>query len=452
LSTLPRLALAAIALAALTASPATAVDIKFERSRVKDILRVVSGDISKNFYDPKLKGLDWKAAVKEAEGKIDAAQSASEMLTAIFVLVDKLKDSHTMFIPPGRVEKPEFGFNALAVGEEIFVYEIVKGGAAEKAGLKRGDRIVGLNGFGVQRAIFSQMMLFFRALRPAPALELQVVRGGEPPKKLLVEARMKRASLIPQDLTDDFNFWKLIREAENEKEYFHHNMYDGGIGYLHLPSFSASTSFIHDLAGEVKGAKAMIVDLRGNPGGAVKALEEFSGHFVTKLEPMAISKERAKNDPIEIAPRSPHFGGPLYVLVDSDTGSAAELFARHFQRTGQAVVIGDKTSGRVNVSRTFSEAIGVDTVVPFAVQVTIGELQMPDGKNLEGVGVTPDKACLPTAADLRDEKDPCRKMALALAREKLGIKKDDADEDENPAPPPDKAPEAPAEAPEHETK
>ena len=54
---------------------------------------------------------------------------------------------------------------------------------------------------------------------------------------------------------------------------------------------------------------------------------------------------------------------------------------------------------------------------------------------LEGRGVIPDKACLPTAADLRDDKDPCLRLALALAREKLGVKpeeKDDADDDAAP--------------------
>src|SRR6266404_5383875 len=111
-------------------------DLNFERGRMKNILHMVSNDIEKNFYDASMKGLDWKAQVNDAEGKIDKAQSPGEMITAIFALVNKLNDSHTMFLPPGRVSKPKFGFNAKPFGKEVMIYEITKKGAAEKAGLQ----------------------------------------------------------------------------------------------------------------------------------------------------------------------------------------------------------------------------------------------------------------------------------------------------------------------------
>jgi C-terminal processing protease CtpA/Prc len=137
---------------------------------------------------------------------------------------------------------------------------------------------------------------------------------------------------------------------------------------------------------------------------------------------VATITERAKEETIEIAPRQPSLVSAMYILVDAETASAAELFARHFRRTAPAVVIGDRTAGRVNAARIYSERIGVDTIVPFAISVTVGQIRLPDNRILEGVGVMPDKLCLPTAADLREEKDPCLDLALSLAREKLGIK------------------------------
>ena len=111
-----------------------------------------------------------------------------------------------MFLPPNRVGKPRFGFNAKAYGDEFMVYEVYKKSAAEKAGLKPGDRLLTVNGFGLQRASFGQMMLFFRAIRPVSALEIQYVRGVDPLAKLTLTAEMKQATVVT-DMTDDFNIW-----------------------------------------------------------------------------------------------------------------------------------------------------------------------------------------------------------------------------------------------------
>ena len=57
-----------------------------QRGRMKDVLRNVSQEIRKSFYDPGMRGLDWEGLTNEAREKIDKAQSTSEMLTAIFAL------------------------------------------------------------------------------------------------------------------------------------------------------------------------------------------------------------------------------------------------------------------------------------------------------------------------------------------------------------------------------
>ena len=66
-------------------------NISLERDRMKDILGVVSKEIEKNYFDPQLKGLDWKGLTAQAREKIDKAATVSDMVTAIFVLVDKLR-------------------------------------------------------------------------------------------------------------------------------------------------------------------------------------------------------------------------------------------------------------------------------------------------------------------------------------------------------------------------
>src|SRR3954463_15044803 len=100
----------------LLPSPAKAADLSNERGRMNHILDTVVRDIEKNYYDPTFHGLEWKKLVAEAHGKIDKAQSAGEMIPAIASVLNKLNDSHTVFLPPGRVNKTLFGFDAKAYG------------------------------------------------------------------------------------------------------------------------------------------------------------------------------------------------------------------------------------------------------------------------------------------------------------------------------------------------
>jgi hypothetical protein len=95
-----------------------------EKARAKQILKIVSKDIEKNYYDPNLKGLNWAELNSQAVEIIDNAKSVGQIYTTIFGLVDRLNDSHTMFLSPGRVSVPQFGFEAKAFGNEIYVTKI----------------------------------------------------------------------------------------------------------------------------------------------------------------------------------------------------------------------------------------------------------------------------------------------------------------------------------------
>src|SRR3954452_23749057 len=81
---------------------AAADELSSERGRMKDIAKQVAKEIEKNYYDAKMNGLDWPALLEQTKTRIDSAKSVGEMMTAIFIMVDKLKDSHTFFMPPDR--------------------------------------------------------------------------------------------------------------------------------------------------------------------------------------------------------------------------------------------------------------------------------------------------------------------------------------------------------------
>jgi C-terminal processing protease CtpA/Prc len=100
------------------------------------------------------------------------------------------------------------------------------------------------------------------------------------------------------------------------------------------------------------------------------------------------------------------FSGQLAVLVDSNSASASELFARVIQIERRGIVFGDRTSGSVMEAKHYSYHTGFSIVAFFAASITEADLIMTDGKSLEHVCVTPDVLILPSADELASGGDP----------------------------------------------
>jgi C-terminal processing protease CtpA/Prc len=113
------------------------------------------------------------------------------------------------------------------------------------------------------------------------------------------------------------------------------------------------------------------------------------------------------------------FSGKLVVLVDSDSASAAELFARVIQLEHRGTVIGDHSSGSVMEARGYESSLGMDTKIFYEFSVTDADIIMQDGKSLEHTGVTPDEISLPTGEDIAKGRDPVLAHAVDVAGGKL---------------------------------
>ena len=110
--------------------------------------------------------------------------------------------------------------------------------------------------------------------------------------------------------------------------------------------------------------------------------------------------------------RASVYTGGVVALIDSESGSAAELLARVIQLEKRGTVIGDRSAGKVMRARFFTHASGLGVVATYGVSVTDADIVMTDGRSLEKVGVTPDQVLLPTASDLAARRDPVLSAAL----------------------------------------
>jgi C-terminal processing protease CtpA/Prc len=191
-----------------------------------------------------------------------------------------------------------------------------------------------------------------------------------------------------------------------------------------MPEFILTEGEMDHMIALARKHQALILDLRGNPGGYVIMMDRLVGSVIdhdvvvgkrvgrkADLKP-EVAKTRGKDV----------FTGKLIVLVDSRSASAAELFARVVQLEKRGIVIGDQSPGSVMEARFYSMSQGVDTKIFYGASITEADLIMADGKSLEHNGVTPDEIVLPTAADLAAGRDP----VLARAAQIAGIKIDAA--------------------------
>src|SRR5215475_3374465 len=143
------------------------------------------------------------------------------------------------------------------------------------------------------------------------------------------------------------------------------------------PTFATSEQAVEDVMRKPRKRETLILDLRGNPGGYVSALQWFTGYFLDKEIKIADLKGRKAMKPeMSQSHGGRNFKGKLIVLVDSRSASAAEVFARVVQLENRGVVIGDRTAGAVMQARGFHHTMGEGTVLFYGVNITTADVIM----------------------------------------------------------------------------
>ena len=161
-----------------------------------------------------------------------------------------------------------------------------------------------------------------------------------------------------------------------------------GVGYLAIHVFSATVpALIHSAlqALEAKGARRLLLDLRGNPGGELRACLELAGDFLP-LGALLVTMDDTDGDRTAYRSRRarPH-RHPVGILIDRATASAAELFAGCLKSHGRAVLVGETTYGKGAGQRLLASPEG-----PGARTATAASFTLPHGEEIEGRGVCPD--------------------------------------------------------------
>jgi carboxyl-terminal processing protease len=168
----------------------------------------------------------------------------------------------------------------------------------------------------------------------------------------------------------------------------HYKVGKGLLGYLKFSYFGAETyqQFLNLMQKlEYRKPKALIIDLRGNPGGDFEAALKIASTFVCNAPLVYVQKRSGSAQPV-ICRQNPLYAYPLVVLIDQGTASAAEVLACALRDNGKALLFGEKSFGKALVQTIFS--LAGDT----ALRLTTAKYLTPKGKDINKIGLSPDVA------------------------------------------------------------
>jgi carboxyl-terminal processing protease len=267
----------------------------------------------------------------------------------------------------------------------IDVLGTIPGSPAERAGIAPPDKIVTVDGKLYKGRTLADVVADIRG-KPGDTVNLSILRGAG-----LVTVPVVREK-IAYDTVQDM-------------------MVADGVGYVRIPSFNEKTpGSLHDALADLvaKHARALVVDVRANPGGSFDASLAAVGDLVPAGSTIASVDKRGKVEP-HVAQGTPQLlDVPMDVLVDHDTASSAELLAGAVQELRHATIIGARTHGKWTVQRIEDLPNG------YAIKFTVGVFATPSGKSYDGTGLTPDvEVDAPAGATQRAlaERDPVARLA-----------------------------------------
>lgn len=389
--------------------------ISRDREYAQIMLSDVHDTLKKNYYDPSFHGIDIDSRLKKYSAEIKSANTFQAAFRLIEAYLVGLNDSHTAFIPPPNNNRIRYGFRYEMIGDKCFVTALRPGSDAEQK-LKLGDQILSLDGYAVNRVDLWQLEYYLDFLPPRQTTDFTLRNPSGSVRQESVTAQLEalplRRGFSPSIARMQIETWQHnIRSRSMER---------GDVFVWKLASFSEDEGSISHMLGEARKHKALVLDLRENPGGLRDNLLFLVGGLFDHDVTIGTESTRKRQKPV-IAKTHGHsvFNGQLTVLIDSRSASASEILARVVQLDHRGVVVGDRSSGSVMLGQFFPLWTSSGFGLVYGAEITIADMIMSDGKSLEHAGVTPDILLLPTAEDLAEGRDPVLSRAADLAGIKL---------------------------------
>jgi carboxyl-terminal processing protease len=301
-------------------------------------------------------------------------------------LVEAAGDRYTVFMDAKEAKSFEDDLSGNiggGIGAEIGVrsgqptiIRVLSDNPAEKAGLKAGDVIVGVNDQSAKDWPADKTADQIRG-DVGTTVKVIVDRGGEAKTFTITRATVTNPSV--QATVQD------------------------GVGVLDISRFDSETGTLAQKAAQnfkQQGVTKVILDLRDNGGGYVTAAQDVAGLWLKdktvvteRTDGKVVDEIKSGGDPILA-------GIPTVVLVNGSSASASEIVAGALQDYKAATLVGEKTFGKGTVQKV------IDLANDTKLKVTVARWYTPNGKNITKEGISPNQKVVMTADDINNNKDP----------------------------------------------
>ena len=320
---------------------------------------------------------------------------------AIRGLVQALGDTgHSDFLTPQQYAalSSDLSGQYQGIGVEISIkaagpaiVSVFDGSPAQKAGLRAGDLILAVDGKDVTADSFDALASALRG----PAGSTVTVKVLDPGASTSREVTVTRAAINVPNVT-----WAMLPGSH--------------VADVRLEQFAQNAAA--QLATTLKaarqaGATAIVLDLRGDPGGYVSEAVGAASQFLPAGKVVFIQRNAAGQETTSKAqPGGVATTIPMVVLVDDGTASAAEILAGALQDNGRATIVGVKTFGTGTVLETYELSDGS------RVRIGVAEWLTPKGHQIWHQGIQPNVVvALPSTASPLAPSDVAHMTAAQLA-------------------------------------
>ena len=283
-------------------------------------------------------------------------------------------DPHSSFLDPDSYREMQVetsgSFGGLGIeitlkDDILTVVAPIDGTPAYRAGLHTGDRIIKIDGLATKDMQLADAVKRMRG-KPGTKVVITIVREGwaEPKDIDLVREQIRVQSVKSVEMGDGIEYLKLRQFQEQSP----HDM------------DTALEKFSKD------GMKALILDLRNNPGGLLTAAVEVSEKFIDDGKLVVYTEGRVRNQNMRFSAHAKrgYVLMPMVILINQGSASASEIVAGALQDWGRAVVVGTQSFGKGSVQ----------TIIPLSdgsgLRLTTAKYFTPKGRSIHGKGITPD--------------------------------------------------------------
>jgi carboxyl-terminal processing protease len=312
-------------------------------------------------------------------------------------LVTATGDRFSSYLTPGEWTAFQQRMNGSTIGigvelgfknGKLVIIAPQEGSPAKQAGLIAGDIILEVDGTAIADMTEQEAVMALRGTA-GTSVNITVLRGDE----RLTFTVTRQAIVVPS-----------VRPSIAD-----------GIGVIAIMTFDSNTARLAAAAAanfRTEKVRGIILDMRGNPGGAVTSARDVAGLWLPKGSLIMTEKRghvtlrtyKTENTPVLSDIRT-------VILLNGGSASASEVVAGALRDYGKATIVGTQSFGKGSVQEIRPLSNGG------ALSFTVSRWFTPKGRSIDGIGLTPDKIVALTDEDAAAGRDP----QMSAARELLGL-------------------------------